>query len=550
MKKTLLFLLIFTFTLTASAQFDDSVEENIDQLFVEWNMPNHPGGAVGIVQDGKLIFSKAYGLASLEYLVPNTTGTRFNIASVSKQFTAMGIVRLHLQGKLSLDDDVRNHIPELPDFGQTVTIRHMLHHTSGMRSLHSMLSLAGWRGDDARTNEDLLRFMLDQRDLNFVPGDEYMYCNTGYILMAILIEKISGEKFSTWMRKEIFKPLDLNDTYVEDRYNRVVPNNATSYNGSKERGFLREVEYWGYTGSGNVHSTTFDLLKWYRNYYQPQEGWTDAFSMMQTVDDLNNGQSNDYAFGVRVESYRGEKRISHSGSIGGFRAYACTYPDRKLEIVALTNFSSSSAGGKVNSITNILLNKPVEEDRRFEMQAVKIDHSVFDKYVGTYTVNENPDRQIDFFREDDVYFSKSTGQGNVRLSAANNSTFFNNRQQIKIVFDDSNKNTYTMIQRGSEYSGSKTVKYVPTVKELNEIAGQYWSSELHTQYTFRVKDDQLVGYQARHGEFRLENLREDEYLSRTSFIRKITVGRDKRGRITGLYVTNSRVRKLFLEKKN
>lgn len=550
MKKALLFFLIISISITAIGQWDDSAEKKIDQLFIDWNRPNHPGGAVGIVQDGKLIFSKAYGSASLEYLVPNATGTRFNIASVSKQFTAMGIVRLHLQGKLSVEDDVRRHIPELPDFGQIVTIRHMLHHTSGMRSLHSMLALAGWRGDDARTNEDLLRFMLDQRDLNFVPGDEYMYCNTGYILMAMLIERISGEKFPTWMKKNIFEPLGLYDTYVEDRYNRIVPNNATSYNGSKERGFVREVEYWGYTGSGNVHSTTLDLLKWYRNYYQPQEDWKDAFSMMLTVDDLNNGQLNDYAFGVRVESFRGEKRISHSGSIGGFRAYACTYPDRKLEIVILTNFSSSSTGGKVNSITNILLNKPVEEVKRFEMQEVNIDPSVFDKYAGTYTVNEDPDRQIEFFRKDDVYFYKSTGQGNVRLLAANLSTFFNNRQQIKIIFNETDKNTYTMNQRGREYTGLKTAKYMPTEKELREIAGQYWSPELHTVYTFSVKDDQLVGFHTRHGEFKIENLRKDEYLCRTSFLRKITVGRDKLGRITGLYVTNSRVRNLWFEKRN
>lgn len=550
MKKTLLFFLIFTFTFTASAQLDRLVEKDIDRLFIEWNRPNHPGGVVGIVQDGKLVYSKAYGLASLEYLVPNDTGTRFNIASVSKQFTALGIVRLHLEGKLSVDDDVRKYIPDLPDFGKTITIRHMLHHTSGMRSLHSMLALAGWRGNDARTNEDLLRFMLDQRDLNFVPGDEYMYCNTGYILMAILIEKISGEKFSTWMKKEIFEPLDLKNTYVEDRYDRIVLNNATSYNGSKERGFVREVEFWGYTGSGNVHSTMFDMLKWYRNYYRPQEGWENAFLMMQTVDNLNNGQLNDYAFGVRVELYRGEKRISHGGSIGGFRSYACTYPERKLEIVILTNFSSSSAGGKVNSITNILLNKPVVEVTRFEMKAVKIDSSVFDKYTGTYTVIEDPDRQIDFFREEDSFFSRSTGQGRVRLLAANRSTFFNNSQQIKIVFDDSNKNTYTMVQRGREYSGYKTVKYVPSAEELIEIAGQYWSFELHTQYTFSIKDGQLVGYHARHGEFRLENLRKDEFLCRTSFIRKITVGRDNLGRITGLFVTNSRVRNLWLKKRD
>ncbi|MFC2168119.1 serine hydrolase domain-containing protein [Acidobacteriota bacterium] len=549
MKKPLVILLIFILSINVSAQVVQSVEKNIDKLFIDWNSPNHPGGAVGVVQDGKMIFSRAYGLASLEYLVPNSTGMRFNIASVSKQFTAMGIVRLHLKGKLSIDDDVRKHIPELPDLGQTVTIRHMLHHTSGMRSLHSMLSLAGWRSDDSRTNMDLLRFMRHQKDLNFVPGDEYMYCNTGYILMAILIEKISGEKFSTWMKKEIFSPLGLNDTYVEDLYNRVVPNNATSYSGSKKRGFIREVEYWGYTGSGNVHSTIFDLLSWYKNYYMPQEGWGDAFSMMQTIDDLNNGQLNDYAFGVRVESYRSEKRISHSGSIGGFRAYACTFPDRKLEIVVLTNFSSSAAGEKVNSITNILLNKPVEEVSRFEMKTVKIDSSAFDKYAGIYSVNEDPDRQIEFFRKEATYFCKSTGQENLKLSAADRSTFFSNSQQIRIVFYDADIITYKMVQNGREYTGSKTVKYVPTIEDFNEFAGQYWSAELHTQYTFSVKSDQLLGFHTRHGEFRLENLRKDEYLCFTSFIRKITVSRDKDGRIAGFYVTNSRVRNLYFEKR-
>ncbi|MFC2167186.1 hypothetical protein ACFLQZ_04400, partial [Acidobacteriota bacterium] len=169
--------------------------------------------------------------------------------------------------------------------------------------------------------------------------------------------------------------------------------------------------------------------------------------------------------------------------------------------------------------------------------------------AGTYTVNEDPDRLIEFFRKDNSFFCKFSGQGNVRLSAANNSTFFNNRQQTKIVFNDVDIGTYKMDQMGREYTGSKTVKYVPTAEDLNEFSGQYWSPELHTMYTFHVKENQLVGFHARHGEFKLENLRKDEYLCSTSFIRKITVGRDKQGIITGLYVTNSRVRNLFLEKK-
>jgi len=241
-----------------SAQYGKAEIQKIDSLFISWNQPNHPGGSVGIMKEGKVIFSRAYGLASLEYLVPNTPDTRFNIASVSKQFTCMGIVLLHIQGKLSFDDDVRKYLPELPVFEDPITIRHLIHHTSGMRSLHALLEMAGWRGDDSRTNEDLFRFMKNQKDLNFKPGEEYLYCNTGYMLMADIIEKITEEKFAVWMHDNVFEPLEMINTYVEDDYSRVVPVNATSYYGSASHGFSRAVEYWGYVGSGNIHSTTND----------------------------------------------------------------------------------------------------------------------------------------------------------------------------------------------------------------------------------------------------------------------------------------------------
>ena len=167
--KTLLSFLSLFIALQAGAQISDTQYQKIDSLFLNWNKPNHPGGTVGVMQNGRTIFSKAYGLASLEYLVPNSTSTIFNTASISKQFTAMGIVVLQEQGKLSVDDDIRKHLPELPDFGETITIRLMLHHTSGLRSLQALLGLAGWRDDEARSNEDIYRFMLNKKDLNFKP---------------------------------------------------------------------------------------------------------------------------------------------------------------------------------------------------------------------------------------------------------------------------------------------------------------------------------------------------------------------------------------------
>jgi len=550
MKTTLNSIIIILFLSGVSfGQISESQLQTIDSLFIEWNQPNHPGGAIGIAINGKPVFSKAYGLASLEYLVPNTTGTRFNIASVSKQFTAMAIVKLYLEGKLSIDDDIREYLPEIPDFGHKITFRHMLHHTSGLRSLHTLLALAGWRGDDMKNNDDLLRFMTKQRDLNFEPGSEYMYCNTGYILMAIIIEKITGDSFADWMTKEIFNPLGLYNTYVEDKYNRVAHNYATSYNGTLKIGFLREIEYWAYTGSGNIHSTTHDLLKWMRYYYHPPSGWVEAFTMMLTLDPFNNGKPNDYAFGVRVNDYKDEKRISHSGSIGGFRSFACTFSERETDIVLLTNFSSSDASGKINNIADILFDKVKEKEPEINYKAKPVNDKLIEKYIGAYKIENLPDRLFEIFKNKDTLNCKFTGGRNTVLFAANDSILFNNSTGTEIKLIDSIPEKIVLSVNGRIQTGTQTEKHIPGEKELREIEGRYWSPELETQYTFRLQEGKLLGYHTRHGDFSIECIDKDVYVSNSGFINKITILRDKRDKVSGMKVTNSRVRDLLLEKQ-
>jgi CubicO group peptidase (beta-lactamase class C family) len=189
------FISLFTiFFLVFNSFGQTSQIQKIDSLFTSWNVSNHPGGSVLVSKDGKTIFSKSYGLANIEYEVPNTNNTLFNIGSISKQFTAMGIVLLEQQKKISIDDDIRKHISELPDFGEIITIRHLLHHTSGLRDLHGLLGLAGWRSEDLETNEDVYRIIKNQKELNFKPDDEFLYSNTGYILLAKIIENLSGLK--------------------------------------------------------------------------------------------------------------------------------------------------------------------------------------------------------------------------------------------------------------------------------------------------------------------------------------------------------------------
>lgn len=552
MKSKVLFLLISCLiTLQLKSQYSETQFQKIDSLFIEWNKPNHPGGAIGIMQDGKTVYSKAFGLASLEYLIPNSPKTIFNIGSVSKQFTAMGIVLLHQQGKLSVDDDIRKHLAELPDFGDTIRIYHLLHHTSGLRSLHAMLELAGWRSDDSRTNEDLNRFIKNQRDLNFKPGDEYLYCNTGYMLMVNIIEKITGEKFKDWMQKSVFEKLGMTHTYVEDKYNRVVLNNATSYRNE----FDRAVEYWGYVGSGNVHSTTDDLLKWLSNFYDPQPNWETPFKMLQTLHNFNNGDINTYAFGINLDESRGIKRIQHGGSIGGFRAYICTYPEQKLNIVALTNFSSSS-GGKVGQISNILLKNVItesEENEPFIMpETVKLPNEQLRKFEAWYwNDNGNSARKI-YLKDDTLRYLRPESSESPLLPIGNDEfQMIGVEVDLKVKFESSENDQKTMIVTIDNDPPIISQSYnpsTPSPEELSSYTGSFYSPELETTYDIFTKDNKLQWHHARHGDFEMKVLKKDVLEGHWPFsIARIQ--RDENGIINGILVSNGRVRNLWFEKQ-
>ena len=510
----------------------------INSLFADWNQPNHPGGAIAIMQGDDVIFSKAYGLSSMEYGVPNTTETLFNVASVSKQFSALGIVLLHLQGKLSVDDTIDKYIDGLPEFGKKITIRQMLHHTSGLRSLHALFALAGWRNDDSRTNADLNRIIPLQTDLNFEPGSEYMYCNTGYMFLVNIIEKVTGENFMNYMKKEVFEPLGMKDTYVEPNYDAIVPNNATSYY-TKENGFARAVEYWGYVGSGNMHTTTADLLNYLKNYYASLPGWEKAFETMLTLDLLNDGSFNEYAFGVNVDTLYGKKRITHGGSIGGFRSNATVFPDEKISIAIITNFSSSNPAHKSNRIAEILFGKPTFHKH---LEVADVPKSLLQSYAGDYWEDTTYEEQ------------KIEMHGDTLLLGVSKTAFLPTEQHVFEALDPQNGTTL-------EFSGDQFI-YRPynrkpkifkkfTTQPLseetaNEYVGAYYSPEIHTSYSLFQRDGKLYAFHIRHGELALEqkfkDLLEGEYpLNVLKFKRENDI-------ITGVWISNGRVRNLWFQK--
>ncbi len=549
----ILLLAVLILTLNSFGQVYTAQIEKIDSLFTPWNKTNQPGGTVLISQNGETVYSKAYGLASLEYNVPNTLNTRFNIGSLSKQFTAMGIVVLEEQNKLSFDDDIRKYIPELAPYDKTITIRHLLHHTSGIRDLHGLLGLAGWRPADLETNEDVYRVFKNQKDLNFNPGDELSYSNTGYIFLARIIEKISGMTFEQWMKQNIFDPLAMKNTYVEIQHDRIVSNNATSYYLRDD--FKRAIEYWGYFGAGNMYSTVEDLNIWLQNFSTPQKEWTSAFNTLLTRTPLNNGFESPFGFGVRIQDYKGKKVIQHGGSVGGYRAIARVFPEEQLHIVILSNYSKSSIGSKTNKISDILLSKSKSHPKESTEQKPKIPEFVelpkskLKKFEGVYwSDSEKSGRKI-YMKNDTLRYSSSAKNEWALVPTDERSfimmhptiqpvvTFDTNAHQMTIKTGDNLPGVFTFLQKDLD----------TTTKDLDLFIGHYYSPELKTIYSIFREGDEMYIEHARHGKMKLEQLY-NTIFSTGGPVGIVEMKQDNNERVLGLTMSNGRTRNVWFKR--
>lgn len=554
-KKRYLIAVILTFIVTSisNAQIIETKIQEVDSLVLTWNIPNAPGGVIGIMSKGELLYLKAFGLSSLDYDIPNTDSTIFNIGSVSKQFTAMGIVKLHLEGKLSLDDDIRIYLPELPDFGNEISIRHLLHHTSGLRDIHSILTLAGWRSDDPRSNKDLCEIMKKQKELNFIPGDEYLYSNTNYILMAMIIEKVTGENFGLWMKEKIFLPLGLTMTYVEEIATRVVKGNATSYIQQEDKSFKRAVEYWDYTGSGNVHTTAKDILSWLNNFSNPIHGWENAFGLLQTTDTLNNGTYCNYAFGIEIDTINGIRRISHGGGVGGFRSFICTFPNQAISIAVLTNYSSSNPFfGKLKPVSELIIPGLIQNSGKDEIAFNGfnlVPNDNLEKYEGNYWDGDIA-RKI-YVRNDTLWYFRKTGNESPLQCVGKDEFIIMPNAMWKVKFDFEKEKVKSMLVESTKIKDP----YIPfnpveiSTNYLSEFVGEYYSPELGAHYKFTIENDTLIGFHPRHGTFKTEATVKTDYFKCKGPFHTIDFIRDENSIVIGMRVSFDRVKNLWLEKE-
>jgi CubicO group peptidase (beta-lactamase class C family) len=356
---------------------------------------------VGVARRGAILYEKGYGTADLDHDVPITSSTVFDVGSVSKQFTAATVVLLAERGKLSLDDDIRAYLPEIPDYGKPISIRQLIHHTSGMRDYLDVMSIVGWPFEDVITDADILRIVAQQASLNFQPGKEYAYSNSGYMMLAVIVKRVVGESMGEFAASEIFAPLEMNSSvFYEDR-TVIIPNRATGYARDESGGFRQVHNYnFAVAGDGQLYTTVGDLLLWNRNFTRRRLGGPHFNEVMLTRGVLDNGETIDYGAGLSHGTRHGHATVSHTGSSWGFRAYLVRYPKHDFSVAVLCNVDEANPyelGGTVselflagNDFGAVPAELEAEESTAREEQLEANAENQFDvtMYEGIYTCDE------------------------------------------------------------------------------------------------------------------------------------------------------------------
>jgi CubicO group peptidase (beta-lactamase class C family) len=330
--------------------------DKVDELFAIWNKPDSPGCSLAVIKDGEIIYKRGYGMADLERSIPLSTASVFDIGSMGKQFTAMLIAILARQGALSLDDSIRKHFPEMLLYAQPVTIRHLIHHTSGIRDYTTLMYFSGMRFENFYYEEELLDLICRQKGLNFNPGDEFLYSNTNYFLLGVIAKRVTGKSLPALLQEHILDPLGMKATSFNDDAGRIIKNRAVGYS-QKEGGYRNDMSFNGGFGDGVILSSVEDLFFWDQNFYHNKlgDGGKELIQEILTPGVLNNGERLDYAFGLWVNEYKGLRRIGHAGGWAGYRSDFIQFPEQKFSVICLANLAGIEPWSLTDQVAGIYL---------------------------------------------------------------------------------------------------------------------------------------------------------------------------------------------------
>jgi len=483
---------------------NDAAAKEVDTLFARWDRPDSPGAAVAVIREGEVLYKKGFGCADLEHGIPITSGTVFDIAPVSKQFAGMAVAMLVEDGKVSLDDDIGKHLPEVPDFGHTITVRHLVHHTSGLRDWPGTLAFGGRRFEDVIAFHDILEMVKRQEDLNFEPGAEYSYSNTGYNLLAEMVSRVEGLSFREWTDRNIFQPLEMENTHFHDDHREVVKNRACSYSPDGRGGFVKITNNLTAMGSSSLYTTIDDLVKWVKNFDDGRVGGRAVIARMKERGVLNSGKEIDYAFGQAVKHYRGIETVSHSGGWAGFRTRIVRCPDLEFSIIVLSNLSTVNVNNLVTGIADIYLADLMEPAEPAAEQGgektVEIDPGLLDDYTGTWELG--PAWLLTVFRQKDGLMAQATGEGAFPMAPVGDDRFFVQAYGAAAAFErDAAGAVGEILYKGIR--AKRVEPFCPSVHRLKEYEGDFRSAELDAVITIEVRGDVLAARYVKFGAFKL-----------------------------------------------
>ena len=523
----------------------------VDRIFEKWNRTDSPGCALSVMKDGRIIYKHGYGMADLDHNVTITPSTVFHVASMSKQFTAASIVLLAQEGKLSLDDDVRKYIPELPDFGSLITIRNLIHHTSGLRDQWDLLELAGWRYSlDLITDEDVMSVVARQKELNFKPGEKYVYCNTGYTLLATIVKRVSGMSFREFTTKNIFEPLGMMSTHFRDDHAEIVKNNAYGYEPEKTGSFRLSNTNFDTVGATSLHTTVEDLALWDENFYHPRVGGASFLEQMLQRGKLNNGENLDYAFGLVLGKYRGLGIVDHAGADAGYRSDMTRFPEQHFSAAVLCNSADTDVKGLVRKVADIYLAPDMKEPEPSAGTATAAPSAGI-------TLPEQQLAGLYWNRDDDQFVKAYVKEGKLRASLRGeqdfllkpvSETFFHLAEvpfgdQVNLHFEpgagDKPRRLLESFGDAKPDVFEAVTPFTPSVAERAEFAGSYVSEEIEPVYHISVQDGKLVLSRLKHKPDTLEPRIRDVFSAEIGTIR---FTRDSNHRVSGFLLSTGRIR--------
>ncbi|MBX6364492.1 MAG: serine hydrolase, partial [Gemmatimonadetes bacterium] len=506
-----------------------------------------PGCALNVVRDGASIYEKGYGYASLEQSVPISPRTVFDIGSTSKQFTAASLVLLAQDGKLSLDDEVRKYIPELPDYGTPVTIRQLLTHTSGWRDYTDLMVLAGWDERDHTTEREALEPLLRQKALNFAPGSDWRYSNTGFFLAGLIVSRVSGMPLRGFARRRIFEPLGMTDTRFLDDTRVVVPRRATGYTPDDSAGWLVEMSDWEQVGDGAVQTTGEDLARWDANFYAPTVGGAALPAALQTRARLSDGREVSYGLGLFVDEYRGERRVQHGGAWAGYRAMLMRFPDRRLSVIVLCNSAEANTMSLAQGVADVVLGAPPAA--KAAPRAKPLAPAEAARYAGLW-VSETVGSRVRVEAEGGVV-SLRRGEERVPLTPLGGGRFRDETTGATWSFTLPSAGPASVVVTRELAPTDRLTRVAPApadvASHLADYVGTYASDEVGAEWSVRLRDGALVLHGPRGPDSPLRPAFADAFASPDLGVLRFV--RDASGRVSAISLTTRGVHDLRLLRK-